>query len=365
MPDLKHPLMGARLSTLLAASTRLGGVDRKHWPAAAGVAGAAIARLPFTLIEDLFCQGTGAVVDQQSEPLFIVGHWRSGTTHLHNLLSLAPEFGVITPLASGLPNELLTLASWLRPLLEKSLPSDRGVDAVAVTADSPQEDEIPMASMQLLSVFHAVYFPQKFRERFYRTVFFDGVSEGELAAWRRQLLAFYRKITHHQGGRPPLIKNPAHTARVAQLLKIWPRARFLHIYRNPYTVYASTLHYYRKLLPQLAWQDYSWPEVEQTVVDCYPRLFERLYTDTANLPAGAFMEISFEELEANPLSVIEHIADSFQLADQQQLMQNVEGYLTELRGYRKNELACTAVDQLRVERSWGLFLQRWDYQPPD
>ncbi|WP_427846519.1 sulfotransferase [Aromatoleum aromaticum] len=25
-------------------------------------------------------------------PIFVLGHWRSGTTHLHNLLSLDPQF---------------------------------------------------------------------------------------------------------------------------------------------------------------------------------------------------------------------------------------------------------------------------------
>ena len=67
--------------------------------------------------------------------------------------------GVITPLASGLPGELLTLATWLRPLLERALPRDRGLDAVAVSPGSPQEDEIPMASLQPLSAYHAFYLP--------------------------------------------------------------------------------------------------------------------------------------------------------------------------------------------------------------
>ncbi len=361
MADLKHPLMGANLGTLLGSMTRYGGVGRNH---AACFIGAALARLPLTALERVLFQVGGRRIDDESEPVFIVGHWRSGTTHLHNLLACSPQFGIITPLASGLPWELLTLATWLRPWLEKSLPADRGVDAVAVTADSPQEDEIPLASMQLLSVFHAVYFPAEFRDRLNRGVFFDGVSEDEMSAWRQRMLYFFRKVTRHQGGRLPLIKNPAHTARIRHLLEIWPRARFIHIYRNPYTVYLSTLHYYRKLLPDLALQEFNMQEVKQAVIETYPRLMECLYTDTQGLSDDRFVEVKFEDLEQNPLTVVNQIIQQLNLSERRQTLENVQDYISGLVGYRKNELQHSAADLRLVEEHWGSYLKRWNYLPP-
>ena len=65
-------------------------------------------------------------------PVFIVGYWRSGTTHLHNVLSQAPQFGYVSPLAAGLPWDVLGIVRALRPLLERVLPSDRYVDNVQV-----------------------------------------------------------------------------------------------------------------------------------------------------------------------------------------------------------------------------------------
>jgi len=156
MATYAHPLMGADPKTLLGALIRNDGASLKCVPQALAFLGASIARSESDI----------------KTPVFIVGHWRSGTTHLHNLMGCSREFGIISPLAAGLPWETLTLGAWLRPLLEKALPEDRGVDQVAVTGGSPQEDEIPVANMQPYSVFHALYFPGKFEKNFAEGVFF-------------------------------------------------------------------------------------------------------------------------------------------------------------------------------------------------
>jgi hypothetical protein len=364
MPDLKHPLMGANIATLFASMRTYGGVDTKYWPYAACFAGAAVARLPFTLLERISAGNLKQEEDEGCRPIFIVGHWRSGTTHLHNLLACSPEFGIITPLASGLPWELLTLARWLQPLLTRSLPENRGVDNVAVTIDSPQEDEIPLASMQLLSVFHALYYPRNFRRLFEKTVFFEGATETEIAHWRQSMLYFFGKVRKHQNGKVPLVKNPAHTARVRHLLKIWPRARFIHIYRNPYTVYQSTLHYYRKLLPELSLQTFTWQDVQETVLHCYPQLLNRFYSDVEGLPADRVIEIRFEDLEENPLEAIEEIMHIFQLGSRHDTRKRITAYLERIKDYRKNKLHYSDQNLGLVRTHWGAYLRRWNYQIP-
>ena len=41
------------------------------------------------------------------------------------------------------------------------------------------------------------------------------------------------------GGKPLVIKSPVHTARVALLLKLFPRAKFIYLHRNPLQVFQS------------------------------------------------------------------------------------------------------------------------------
>lgn len=54
------------------------------------------------------------------------------------------------------------------------------------------------------------------------------------------------QVTLRCGGRKPLlIKSPVHTARVALLLKLFPRARFVYVHRDPLTTFCSAAHMVR------------------------------------------------------------------------------------------------------------------------
>jgi len=173
MSSLFHPLCGSNLSTLLRLFLTNGGIDRPNLAPATLAMAVTLARLPFSTLERILMTGFYERRVQVKAPIFIVGYWRSGTTHLHNLLGQSEHFGYISPLAVGLPWDILGIVRLFQPLLELALPSDRHVDNVAVTPDSPQEDSIALASMIPLSYYHGLYFPQRFQYHFERGVFFS------------------------------------------------------------------------------------------------------------------------------------------------------------------------------------------------
>ncbi|MFQ5690774.1 MAG: sulfotransferase [Gemmatimonadota bacterium] len=386
-PGFRHPLMGADLMTLWRARRRYGPVASGRRGLATLMWASAVGRWPFRMLERLRMAwlsrrsrggsaergsgppggGPSARTGRRSappDPLFIVGHWRSGTTHLHNLMARSPEFGIISPLASGLPWEILTLGTWLQPLLARALPEDRHVDRVAVTLDSPQEDEIPVANMQPLSVFHALYFPARFRRNFERGVFFEGVSEREIARWKARVRYFHAKISLQQSGRRLLVKNPVYTARIARLLEIWPDAGFIHIYRNPHVVYASTVHYFREILPGLALQSFDHLQLEDFVLKEFPRLMDRLYEESAGLTENRFAEVRFEDLENDALAVLERLYGRLELSGWPRARPRVEAYLDSISDYRKNAFTYPPRTVARVGRAWARYLDRWGYEAP-
>jgi len=240
---LAHPLCGANLATLLSALADSGGVARERLPQAAIALGACVGRLPFTALERHYVAGRLSRAPPIEPPIFIVGHWRSGTTHLCNLMSQA-GFAYLSPLAAGLPWDLFGLARLFRPLLERALPGDRFIDNVPVTPTSPQEDEIALANMTTLSYYHGLYFPQRFAAAFERGLFFDGCTPQEIAAWQRCQRSFLAKLALAQQGRRLLIKNPAYTARLAILDEMYPGAKFIHIHRNPFEIFESMRNFY-------------------------------------------------------------------------------------------------------------------------
>jgi len=362
---LQHPLMGANFSTLLDAFQTYHGVPVRYWPHAALLLASAVFRSPFTVLENRLFRKNINPKNKLIKPLFIVGYWRSGTTHLHNLLGKAPDAGIITPLASGLPGELLTLGTWLEPLLNKALPENREIDRVAVTPESPQEDEIPVANLQLLSVFHALYFPRNFRENFNKGVFFDHVSKDQIDEWKKQVQFFLNKIVLHQKKQPLIVKNPVYTSRIKILLDIWPDARFIHIYRNPYRVFPSANQYFCRMLSKLALQPFEPKKIEPIVIDSYQRMLDQLYADVPGIPENQFMEIRFEELEANPIRELEQVYSRLELLDWKSAKSVTEDYLNRISGYKKNKYHLKEQDIETVKKNWSKYVDKWHYTIPE
>ena len=350
--------MGARLSTLLRAFVANGFVAPAHLPLAVAMVLSATMRLPFSALDRLHLGLAGSDMPPAA-PVFIVGHWRSGTTHLHNLMARSPLFGQISPIASGLPDEILTLGTWLRPWLERALPEDRHIDRVAVRPDSPQEDEIPLANIQQLSVFHALYFPKRFQRHIDRGVFFDGCTAAEIATWCRSVRTFVAKIVLHQGKPLLLIKNPVYTCRLALLRTLWPEARFVHIRRNPYDVFASTRHYFRHLLPTLALQPFDHVDIERFVLETFVRLMRRYDEESVTVPGDRLYEVTYERLCRAPLDVLQEIHEQLRLPDWDLAHDHVMAYLASIEGYRTNQYAISAAERKMVDAAWRPYMSRW------
>src|SRR5271166_4955893 len=82
-------------------------VDRPHWGRAAVIT---LASIPNTLLaawENLF-YGRKVRNAKVPPPLFILGMWRSGTTHLHNLLAQDDRFAYPTTYQVCYPHTFLT-----------------------------------------------------------------------------------------------------------------------------------------------------------------------------------------------------------------------------------------------------------------
>jgi hypothetical protein len=360
MASLFHPLCGSNPPTLLKLFWENGLPARDRYPQAALALAVSLARWPFSTAERAVFALSQQRAAPMPDPVFIVGYWRSGTTHLHNVMAQCPAFGYITPLATGMPWDILGLVRSLEPLLEQALPQDRYVDNVAVTPTSPQEDSIPLATMGATSYYHGMYFPQHFEAHFRREVFGAG-GEADVEQWQRLHRYLLQKVSVHQGHRPLLIKNPVYTGYIRHLRQLWPQAKFIHIYRNPYRVFPSARHYFTRLLPELALQDYGDLPIDSLVLESYPFLMEALKTNTADLPPHQFAEVRFEALQRHPLQELKTLFEQLELPNFETAYPYFETYLAGLKDYRQNQYSLDAATIRAIETTWQPYLERWGY----
>ncbi|MEM8791184.1 MAG: sulfotransferase [Pseudomonadota bacterium] len=358
---MAHPLSGADIGTLISVFRDGGAPDRLG--SALGIAGAALGRAPLSALEHALITPGTPRPEQLQPPVFILGHWRSGTTHLYNVMSLG-EFGYVPPVAVGLPWDMLGLARLIRPFLERQLPETRFIDNIPVTPTSPQEDEIGIASMSPLSFYHGIYFPKAFDRLIDRGLFFDGCTPDQIQAWKERFLLFLRKLAHAQG-QPLLIKNPVYTARPALLAEMFPGAKFIHIHRNPFDVFLSMRNFYRKLLAELALQDVPADlDIDATITRVYARMMQRFEKETADWQAPGFVELPYDLLDTRPMEALERIYTTLDLPGFATAAPKFRAYLDTVKSFQKNGFRGDIEAVRKVEEHCAPWIAKWGYEAP-
>ena len=294
-------------------------------------------------------------------PVIIIGHWRSGTTHLHNVMSQDPQFGKVTLLHAGMPNDFLTLSRIAQRHLASQLPERRLMDNVPVSADAPWEEEMALTSTGRMSFYHVSFFPHCMERVFNDAVMFDDGDPALLANWQRQYLAFLRKIQFAQPGMPLLLKNPANTARIRPLRNLFPGTKFIHIHRDPYKVFVSTIHLYLKA--QQAWglQRPNRDRLVRHILDSYPRLMNAFFADRDLLAEDELVEVSFRALQDDAVGTLARIYEGLRLPGFDDAKPRFEAYLDTQRDYKKNVLPIASQEKQEVARRWADVFEKLGY----
>jgi len=296
-----------------------------------------------------------------ADPVFLVGVHRSGTTHLHNLLALDPQLAAPRAYHVFNPAGFVTCSWLVAPLLGVFLPWKRPMDQVRFHVFAPQEEEFALAGSGRLSPYWALTFPRCWAA-YDRYIFPRNWTGAERRTWQRQFLLFLRKLTLWSGKRP-LLKNPYSTGRVGLLRAMFPQARFVHLARHPYDVYRSNMHIAREghVVHQL--QDPDPDETYQTrFLDNYRSMEEAFYRDIEGLPASQVAELTFENLERDPIGEIRRLYAAVGLEFSAEFQARLERYLDSLVDYQKNRFEALPDEERRaVDAHLGPFMARWGY----
>jgi hypothetical protein len=336
-------------------------VDPAYWHRAAFITLASAMNSYFRRREDQRSHDAiGRTTIQQ--PLFILGHWRSGTTHLHNLLAHDPRFAFANTYQVTNPHTFLTTEEANTKRFAWMVPKTRPMDAMELNFQVPQEDELALCLMSLRSLYLGISFPRG-EDAYARYLTFDGVPQQEIDEWKSAFVWFLKKLTLKYD-RPLVIKSPPHTARIRLLLELFPDARFVHIHRHPYQVFQSCRHYY----DTATWFSYlQRPELEKIdgrIIDRYTRVHDAFFAERHLIPEGRFHEIRFDELEQSPVESIATLYQKLDLPGFDSFRPGLQTYVNSLASYRKNkfhDLEPTIREKIASE--WARSFTEWNYQP--
>ena len=295
-------------------------------------------------------------------PIFVIGHWRSGTTHLHNLLNQDPALGCLSMYQAMAPSCSLVAERWLKPLLAAIVPSKRPMDNMVWPVDAPQEEEIPLAKLTPYSFYVRSLFPMESADLFRRYVLLDAAPRAVAREIAAKYLGILQVATLHAGGRRLVLKNPVNTARIRMLLELFPDAKFVHAVRCPYEVFASTVHLHARVLPLTTLQRVPLKPSSPIILSIYEDMMRRFLEDRDRIPRGNLVEVRFEDLERDPVGELRRVYHILSLPGFAQAEPAIQSYVDSQRSYQKNRLELPAEDRRAVTERWAFAFRAFSYE---
>jgi omega-hydroxy-beta-dihydromenaquinone-9 sulfotransferase len=293
-------------------------------------------------------------------PIFIVGHWRTGTTLLHELMALDERHAFPTTYECMEPNHFLLSENLFTRWLPFFAPKQRPMDNMAAGFSRPQEDEFALCMLGLPSPYLTVAFPNR-SSQFEEFLDMEGLSPRALAAWKRTFLQFLKQMTLKHGKRL-ILKSPTHSCRIKVLLEMFPDARFVHIVRDPYVVFPSTVNLWKSLYREFALQRPTFAGLEERVLENFVRLYEKIDEGKTLVDFDRFYELHYEDLVSDPIGQIGALYDHLGLGEFEKLLPKLQKYLGETKGYETNRYRLADDDLAKINAKWGEVIRAYGYQ---
>ena len=297
----------------------------------------------------------------EHDSVFILGHWRSGTTFVHNVFSCDKHFGYNTTYQTVFPH----LMMWGQPFFKKNMswlmPDKRPTDNMELAVDLPQEEEFALANMMPYTYYNFWFLPKYQQEYADKYLLFDNISDAELKVFEEVFTKLIKISLWNTHGTQFLSKNPPHTGRVRELVKMFPNAKFIYLMRNPYTVFESTRSFFTNTIQPLKLQDIGNEQLEENILSIYAKLYHKYESDKQFIPEGNLREVKFEDFEADAMGMTEDIYKSLSIPGFAEARGDIEKYVGGKKGYKKNKYKYDDRTIRLVEENWGFALKQWDY----
>jgi hypothetical protein len=314
----------------------------------------------FSVIEQVFYAKKLKKYKEPASPVFIIGHWRTGTTFLHQLMSLDPSLTAPTLFQVAVPDGFLVSYPYYRPLFKRVVSEHRPMDQVKLGMDEPQEDEYAIYRLTSYSPLENLVFPKN--SSYFLNHDSPFVPDGkELEQWKKTVREFYRKISFSTGKRI-VSKNPFHSFRIKILREMYPEAKFICLVRHPYRVVPSAINMWTIVQQQNSLNALGRPPGIEEVADIILKLNDMVEKDSAAMPPGSIVRVRFEDLEASPVETLKHIYGELGLPFSGELERQILHFLQRTASYKKNSFNLTPDQKSLIAEKLEFHMQTFSYE---
>lgn len=323
---------------------------------------------PLRILEEVNYSKSICKHSLSKDPVFIIGHWRSGTSFLQYLIGQDPQFGFMNKFQVVFPDIFLYSEDFLKPLISKipktfNLTRDAQNMSINLELDSPSEIEIALTTMISPASLHWGHiFPNEAREYFDKYLFLQRIKETEVNRLSNDYRHLIKKVSLKNDGKQLIIKSPGNAARISFLLDLYPNAKFIFIHRNPYDTFYSSKKLWHTLLDNLALQKITEQQMEEEIIRVYKKLMNRYLIQREMIPGNQLIEIRFDNFVRNPRRELSKVYDSLNLSGYKTAKVKFREFLeSKAKGKSSSyEYENRIIDRLNEE--WDFAFEKWDYK---
>ena len=295
-------------------------------------------------------------------PVFIVGHWRSGTTLMHELIAMDRRFQFPSNFEAFIPSHFLVSRYFFYPIVRLLMPPRRPMDNMAMSASSPQEDDFALCAYGAPTPYRRIAFPNR-PNRDHLDLDFGKSTHATQQALKQAMEQFLKSLTLRYQSRL-VLKSPPHTGRIAKLAEWFPGAKFIHLSRHPYKLVPSTMRLWR-LLDQL--QGFQLPKYDDIwlknyIFECQDLMYSAYLEQRETLKQNQLAEVRFEDLVADPMNEMRRVYEQLELGGFKETAPAIESYFENKKGHRTNKHDVDESLMAEIDSHWQHYMSVFKYQ---
>ena len=302
----------------------------------------------------------------EHDPVFILGHWRSGTTYVHNILAQDPRFGYTTTYQTVFPHLIMAMQWLFKPIAGLAMPKHRPTDNMELAPDLPQEEEFALQNTCPATYYNFWYYPDRMQEYCDRYLTMKDATPEEIADFKEKFMKLVKiSMWNSRFGVPDaqyLSKNPPHTGKVKTLVEMFPNAKFIYLIRDPYTVFESSRAFFTSTIAPLELNSIPLEQMEKNILRNYMELYKAYQEQKKYIPEGNLIEIRFEDVESDAMALAERLYRELSLPGWEEARPHIQSYVDSKKNYKKNQYQYEPRTIQLVNEAWGSVLDEWGYE---
>lgn len=322
--------------------------------------------LPFDLLQALIYGQRIRNTRIEHSPVFILGHYRSGTTLMHKMMAEDPNLGTISNFDILFPGSSLLLGKKMEHLLQKLI-NMAGIrnfhfnNVIHRLSEPGEEDMMMISSCAPCATYWGFLFP--FEDKYLDDEFLNNKSTRE--EWKKSYFRLIRLATYKNGGRQLVLKNPPNTGRIRLLLELFPNAKFIYVHRNAFHLYFSMKNLWENVISKYySLHKISSEQIDQIIFNHYEMLIGKYEKDKKMILPGDLVEVTFDSLENSPFETILDVYEKLGLPKSEFMETRLKIRISMESSYRKFSYNYSPEYIHKISVNWKNIIQQRGYSKP-